>query len=534
MINDGVIRGRVAMAGGQNFYDGRNGSVEGLITCSGNDTIYGGAQSETVNVSYGTSYVNGNGGQDTIQLGFEWWGNQNTTTLDLRITTSQNTAYGKSTILNFENIQSFGSDDKLTGNETSNMISSGAGADTLDGWFGDDTLDGGDGIDTALFAGDVGARVDLTKQGERQDTGYGRDVLIGIENLEGGSGADWFRGDGGANRLTGNGGNDTLVGGAGDDTLDGGTGVNTAVFSGSASQSTVTDNGDGTWTVTGPDGTDLLRDVRLVQFSDKTAALWNTAPTALGLSTTVVAEDALTGIVASLSATDADGDALTYSLTSTDGPFRIDGNNLILTGALDFETKASHSLTVVAKDAYGGQTSRSFTIQVADVVELTPFILTGTGGDDRLEGEAGNDVLRGLGGNDVLLGEAGNDRLSGGAGRDVLTGGSGQDVFVFDTKLSKSSRVNKTNQDTITDFNVQDDTIHLAKSVFTKLSKKGVLKAGEFYIGTKAHDQDDRIIYDKKKGALYYDADGTGSQAQIQIATLTKNLKMTYKDFFVV
>jgi serralysin len=33
---------------------------------------------------------------------------------------------------------------------------------------------------------------------------------------------------------------------------------------------------------------------------------------------------------------------------------------------------------------------------------------------------------------------------------------------------------------------------------------------------------------------LYYDADGTGSQAQVQIATLSKNLKMTYKDFFVI
>nr|WP_281024007.1 cadherin domain-containing protein [Microvirga flavescens] len=521
------------MAGGQNFYDGRNGSVEGVIACSGYDTIYGGAQSETVNVSYGTSYVNGNGGQDTIQLGFEWWGSQTETTLDLRITTSQNTAYGKSTILNFENIQSFGSADKLTGNETSNMISSGAGADTLDGWYGDDTLDGGDGLDTALFSDAVGARVDLTKQGQAQNTNYGLDTLYSIENLEGGSGADWFRGDDKANVLTGNGGNDTLDGGAGNDTLEGGTGTNTAVFSGSADQSSVTNNGDGTFTVTGPDGIDLMRDIRLLQFTNTTVALWNTAPTSLGLSTTVVAEDALAGIVASLSASDADGDALSYSLVS-DGPFRIDGNNLVLTGALDFETTASHSLTVVAKDAYGGQTSQSFTIEVADVVEMTPFILTGTAGDDRLEGEAGNDMLKGLSGNDVLLGEAGNDMLYGGAGRDTLTGGVGQDVFVFDTRLSKSSSANRANQDTITDFSVKDDTIHLARSAFTKLAKKGVLKAGEFHAGAKAHDHDDRILYDKKTGALSYDADGSGAQAQIQIATLSKNLKMTYRDFFVV
>ncbi|MGO4389420.1 calcium-binding protein, partial [Microvirga sp. 2YAF29] len=65
-------------------------------------------------------------------------------------------------------------------------------------------------------------------------------------------------------------------------------------------------------------------------------------------------------------------------------------------------------------------------------------------------------------------------------------------------------------------------------------AKKGVIKSAEFYQGPKAHDRDDRLIYDKKTGALYYDADGTGAQAQIQIAALSKNLKMTYKDFFVI
>lgn len=55
-----------------------------------------------------------------------------------------------------------------------------------------------------------------------------------------------------------------------------------------------------------------------------------------------------------------------------------------------------------------------------------------------------------------------------------------------------------------------------------------------FYKGAKAHDANDRIIYDNKKGVLYYDPDGTGSAAQIKIATLSKKLKMTYKDFFVI
>ena len=45
---------------------------------------------------------------------------------------------------------------------------------------------------------------------------------------------------------------------------------------------------------------------------------------------------------------------------------------------------------------------------------------------------------------------------------------------------------------------------------------------------------EDRIVYDKATGALFYDADGTGGAAQIRFATLAKGLKMTYADFFVI
>jgi Ca2+-binding RTX toxin-like protein len=55
-----------------------------------------------------------------------------------------------------------------------------------------------------------------------------------------------------------------------------------------------------------------------------------------------------------------------------------------------------------------------------------------------------------------------------------------------------------------------------------------------FVKGSHARDREDRIIYDTKTGALYYDKDGIGLSAQIKIATLNKNLKLTHKDFFVV
>jgi serralysin len=131
-----------------------------------------------------------------------------------------------------------------------------------------------------------------------------------------------------------------------------------------------------------------------------------------------------------------------------------------------------------------------------------------------------------------LVGGAGNDKLYGMLGKDVLTGGTGHDIFVFNTKPDTK------NVDKITDFNVTDDTIWLENKYFKvgsgSPSKPKAMAKKYFHKGAEAHDANDRVIYDSKKGFLYYDADGTGSSAQVKIAILSKNLKMTYKDFFVI
>ncbi|MET0743603.1 MAG: calcium-binding protein, partial [Microvirga sp.] len=61
-----------------------------------------------------------------------------------------------------------------------------------------------------------------------------------------------------------------------------------------------------------------------------------------------------------------------------------------------------------------------------------------------------------------------------------------------------------------------------------------LVKSDFFHTGAAAHDADDHLIYNRSTGALYYDSDGTGAAKQVLLATLSKNLKMTYKDFFVV
>jgi len=143
-------------------------------------------------------------------------------------------------------------------------------------------------------------------------------------------------------------------------------------------------------------------------------------------------------------------------------------------------------------------------------------------------------VLIGTKVRNVLVGGLGDDKFYGRLGHDILTGGAGQDTFVFDTKPNA-----KTNLDKITDFNVADDSIWLENKVMTKIGKGTpakplMLAKAAFWKGAAAHDADDRIIYDAKKGILYYDADGNGAGAAVKIATLTKNLKMTNADFFVI
>jgi Ca2+-binding RTX toxin-like protein len=160
--------------------------------------------------------------------------------------------------------------------------------------------------------------------------------------------------------------------------------------------------------------------------------------------------------------------------------------------------------------------------------------LTLTGGAIRGTGNSLANTISGNAKNNVLSGLEGNDFLNGGLGNDQLNGGSGQDIFVFDTKLNKSTNVEK-----ILDFNSKDDSIYLDNKIFTKLGSGTVSKPKKFTSdmfveNAKAKDKEDRIVYDKKTGTLYYDADGTGKTAQVKIATISNKEKLFYHDFFVI
>ena len=88
-----------------------------------------------------------------------------------------------------------------------------------------------------------------------------------------------------------------------------------------------------------------------------------------------VAEDAATStVVGTVSATDPDGDTVTYSIASGNeaGKFNVDGfsGEILVWSALDFETESSYTLTVEARDGKANGTARAtVVITITDVAD---------------------------------------------------------------------------------------------------------------------------------------------------------------------
>lgn len=366
------------------------------------------------------------------------------------------------------------------------------------------------------------------------------------DNVTGMGGADELWGMAGNDSILGEEGDDVLVGNAGNDVMDGGTGNDTVGYLGHRARYTATLNSDGSVTLVDArvegDGSDTVRNVETFEFANGTytveqlLASNNSAPTAISLGGTSVQEGAASGtVIGYLSTADVDaGEVFTYTLLDdAGGRFALQGNAIVAANGsqIDFERAQSHQVRVRVQDIGEHAIEQTFTINVVDVASENTV---GSVGPDILVGGSGRDVLRGLGGNDTLDGGSSDDQIWGGLGKDVLTGGAGKDVFVFDY------RPNKVHADRIVDFNVRDDSIYLENAIFKKLGKKGTIDkpakvASKFFtVGSAAKDKDDYLIYNSKTGKLYYDENGSSSGKMVEIATLSKKLKLKYSDFLLI
>ncbi|MBD1850003.1 calcium-binding protein [Leptolyngbya sp. FACHB-711] len=155
-----------------------------------------------------------------------------------------------------------------------------------------------------------------------------------------------------------------------------------------------------------------------------------------------------------------------------------------------------------------------------------PNLITGTRRADRLQGTERNDIILGLAQKDRLTGNGGNDSLIGGASKDLLSGGLGADRFLYANA--------KDGGDRIQDFSRQDgDRLAFTSGNFGRLNV-GDLSADAFVVGKAAKDSGDRFIYNQRSGKLFYDADGTGSRGQVEIATLGNKPTLAASDILIV
>jgi Ca2+-binding RTX toxin-like protein len=345
-----------------------------------------------------------------------------------------------------------------------------------------------------------------------------------------------------ADTLTGGAGNDIITGAAGTDTLNGGDGNDLFIVA-------LTADHTATETINGGNGT-----ADEIRFTSTTAST-------LTLSSNITNVEKITiGTGTAASAVTTATKALNINAANLTYGAHITGNagNNILTGTLGYDDTLIGGLgndtyvvnnagDVVTEVAGAGtdtiQSSVTYTAST-NVENLTLTgtssinatgntlnnTLTGNSGINNLSGSDGNDTLSGSAGNDILSGGNGTDLLFGGLGNDTLTGGLGNDAFIFNTALNATS-----NRDTITDFSHADDTIQLSKSVMSALGVKGTLSTDDFKFSTQALDASDRIIYNQTSGALFYDADGSGSSAAVQIASIG-NLPtdINYTDFIII
>ncbi len=365
--------------------------------------------------------------------------------------------------------------DTLIGNQDMDTLFGDAGNDSLRGSIGDDSLDGGDGADTLAGGLDNdelhgGADNDFLSAGQGADTLFGDD---GDDMLYGRKGADELHGGAGNDTLIGNQDNDTLFGDAGNDSLRGSTGDDS--LDGGAGDDYLS-GGMGYDRLSGGDGNDSL-------FAGQ-------------------GNDVLFG---------GNGDDILYGRKGAD-ELHGDAGDDTLIGNQDSDI------------LFGGVGNDSLRGSIGD-----DFLLGGDGADT-LAGGMDNDDLSGGDGNDSLSAGQGNDTLAGGLGMDTLSGRKGEDAYLFNTALGDD------NIDTIVDFVSGTDKIHLDKDIFAALGDDGVLNESFFVANADgtAVDATDYILYNTTTGALSYDADGNGSGAAIQFATIEEKSEVKATDLLVV
>ncbi|WP_298986807.1 PEP_CTERM-anchored TLD domain-containing protein [uncultured Roseibium sp.] len=270
----------VSMGGGNdtfNWWIERGRSLD-VDAGTGNDTVRIGADTGAGSTGLFNGTVDGGDDTDTLQFGvMKDGGTGFAVTFTGDNSGTVHSIGGEAHITNFENFEIFnlfrnpwwGTDDIIDASASSaNLtINANSGNDIVISGLGDDILDGGrqnsGDNDTVSYEGATSAVTANLETGTATGGG-GTDTLSNFENLTGSALGDDLTGDGNGNIIVGLGGDDDITGAAGSDTLFGNdtdltnsTNVlaqagesDTAIYSGTASDYSVTLESDGSYLVT--------------------------------------------------------------------------------------------------------------------------------------------------------------------------------------------------------------------------------------------------------------------------------------------
>ena len=494
--DDRIIDG----GGGTNRLDGGNGNdyisadtetgtaLTTMIGAAGDDTA-------TINLAGGSTagrfYADGGSGTDTL------WISRYDSTKNLTFTLSANATLvnGDVTAKNFERVNLTGGqghdtftagklDDTLNGMSGNDRLNGLGGNDELTGWYGADTILGGDGDDTIWGSGGIKDTHADKLYGENGD-----DVIF--MNI-----SDYASGGAGGDRVVVDFSEETT--GVSFVFTNGLVKVNATTsfhgmeaidYIGGSGNEAVTgsvnidylDGGDGNDTMKGGSGNDILVDGR--------------------------GNDKLYG--------DAGNDSFTRYVDEVGTDYFSGGSG---TDTLDFNIVSDKSVIVdLENNARNGGVATGLTLSSIENV-------TGRYTDDTILGSSAANVLKGGLGDDRLDGRAGNDKLEGGGHGDTLTGGTGADQFIYASTEAIGSG------DLITDFKRGEDKLAIDQDVFG--FSKLVLYSGN---DLKATGTAAQFFFEKDNGRLWYDADGTGNEADaVLVTTLSKVTSLATSDFLLI
>ena len=384
----------------------------------------------------------------------------------------------------------------ITGNSVNNILNGAAGADTLIGGAGDDTYTVDDVGDTITE--------NLSDGTDKVNSGVTYFLAANVENLTL-TGASTINGTGNnlVNNITGNAANNLLDGGAGADALKGGAGDDTYIV-------------------------DIIGDIVTEKLNEGIDVVNSSV-------TYVLSANVENLILSGGGAIDGTGNSLANLIIGNAAINKIIGG-----------TGADSMVGGLGNDIYGVDNENDIITEYlnegidkvnSSVTYLLPsnvenLTLTGTLAINATGNEAANTIVGNTAPNQ-LVGGAGDDILNGAEGNNTLTGGAGHDYFQFKT----ADHLTQERFDTITDFNVVDDTIKLENSIFTVFASMVTplqITVDQFRIGAQALDANDFVIYNSVTGSLLYDADGNGVGTAVQIAILSAGLAMTNWDVHVI